>query len=191
MNCSVEFRNYCCRYRDDQELVLKDINLRIEHGERVGVVGRTGAGKSTLAQALFRLVESDGGAIYVDGEDVGKLELAAVRRAVAVVPQQPALFNDTVRFNLDPFDLHDDDDIWRALEACHLQELVGAFAERLQHVLGDHGDNVSVGQKQLLCLARVVLRKPRILVFDEATACKSEVAGAHARVSIFNFLIYF
>ena len=142
------------RYRPGLPLVLRDIDLEIEPEEKVGIVGRTGAGKTSLISTLMRLAELESGKIRIDDVDTAKLGLATLRGAVAVIPQDPVLFQGTIRYNLDPFDKHDDAAIWMALEKSHLKPKVTS----LSMVVDSEGDNFSVGEKQLICLARALLR---------------------------------
>uniref|UniRef100_A0A3Q2YJ36 Multidrug resistance-associated protein 4-like n=1 Tax=Hippocampus comes TaxID=109280 RepID=A0A3Q2YJ36_HIPCM len=161
----VTFDRVHLAYRVDGPLILKDINAVFRPNEKVGVVGRTGAGKSSLVAALFRLAEPQGN-IYIDGVLTSELGLHDLRQKMSIIPQDPLLFTDTVRKNLDPFNQHTDVDLWKALEQCMVEEL----PTKLETVLAECGSNFSVGQRQLVCLARAILRKNRILVIDEATA---------------------
>lgn len=120
----VEFQDFQVRYREGLELVLKGITFAVEGGEKVGIVGRTGAGKSSLTLALFRIIESAGGKIVIDGQDISKLGLHALRSRLTIIPQDPVLFSGTLRINLDPFNIHSDEDIWKALEHAHLKSFV-------------------------------------------------------------------
>ncbi|XP_072205259.1 multidrug resistance-associated protein 1 isoform X2 [Excalfactoria chinensis] len=166
----VEFRGFGLRYRDDLDLVLKNINITINGGEKVGIVGRTGAGKSSLTLGLFRINEAAEGEIIVDGINIAKIGLHDLRFKITIIPQDPILFSGSLRMNLDPFDQHSDEDIWRSLELAHLKNFVSSLPDKLNHECSEGGENLSVGQRQLVCLARALLRKSKILVLDEATA---------------------
>lgn len=166
----IEISNLQVRYRFNTPLVLKGISLRINGGEKIGVVGRTGSGKSTLIQVFFRLVEPSAGTIIIDGVDICKLGLHDLRSRFGIIPQDPVLFQGTVRSNIDPLEQYSDDEIWKSLERCQLKDVVAAKPEKLDAVVAENGDNWSVGQRQLLCLGRVMLKNSKILFMDEATA---------------------
>jgi len=134
------------RYREDLPLVLKGINLTFKPGEKVGIVGRTGAGKSSIMQALFRLVEPSSGSIVIDGIDTSTIGLADLRSRLAIIPQDPVLFSGTVRYNLDPFDQYDDSSLWDCLGRCgDLGSFISSQAEKLEYPVAENGENFSVG----------------------------------------------
>lgn len=168
---TVEFQNFSVRYRENLDLVLRGISFSVKGGEKVGIVGRTGAGKSSLTLSLFRIIEASGkGQILIDGQDVSKLGLHTLRSRLTIIPQDPVLFSGSMRMNLDPFNKFSDEDIWSSLKHAHLAAFVKGLAAGLNHEVTEGGENLSVGQRQLVCLARALLRKTKILVLDEATA---------------------
>ncbi|KAF5934886.1 hypothetical protein HYC85_026015 [Camellia sinensis] len=166
----VEIQDLQIRYRPDAPLVLRGISCTFEGGHKIGIVGRTGSGKTTLIGALFRLVEPVGGKIVVDGIDISTLGLHDLRSRFGIIPQDPTLFNGTVRYNLDPLSQHTDHEIWEALGKCQLRDAVVEKEDGLDSLVADDGSNWSMGQRQLFCLGRALLRRSKILVLDEATA---------------------
>ncbi|KAI4976991.1 hypothetical protein ZWY2020_050598 [Hordeum vulgare] len=167
---SVELKDLKIRYREDTPLVLHGITCKFEGRSKIGIVGRTGSGKTTLIGALFRLVEPTGGTINIDSVDITTLGLHDLRSRLGIIPQDPTLFQGTVRYNLDPLGQFTDQQIWEVLDKCQLLEVVQEKEQGLDSLVAEDGSNWSMGQRQLFCLGRTLLKRCRILVLDEATA---------------------
>ena len=169
---SIQFRDVTLRYKRDGESVLNRLSFDIHAGEKIGIVGRTGAGKSSLMSVLLRIFEIDGGgAVSIDGRDLLSVGLHDLRHKISIIPQDPFLFSGTIRQNLDPFEQFDDQPIWDAMTSVNAH----SFVTSLDIAVSDGGRNFSAGQRQLLCIARALLNHTSIVLLDEAT---SSVDGA-------------
>ncbi|KAH9298212.1 hypothetical protein KI387_029894, partial [Taxus chinensis] len=167
---TVDIENLHVKYKENLPKVLHGVTCKFIGGEKIGIVGRTGSGKSTLIQALFRMVEPVDGKIVIDGLDISTIGLHDLRSRLGIIPQDPALFEGTIRFNLDPLEEHSDNEIWEALDKCQLGDLVREKDTKLDSLVTENGENWSVGQRQLVSLGRALLKEACILVLDEATA---------------------
>ncbi|KAJ3032961.1 hypothetical protein HK097_005017, partial [Rhizophlyctis rosea] len=188
----VEIRDLVVRYRPGLPIVLDGVTFSIDGGEKIGIVGRTGAGKSSVVGTLLRLVEPEAGSIFIDGIDVLKIALKDLRGRLAIIPQEPVLFSGTVRSNLDPFteysgknqlcfyyaiwfpsahaQVKTDQQLWDVLERSNLKAGIASSPQGLETTVAENGENWSTGQRQLLCLARAMLRNAKVIILDEATA---------------------
>ncbi|KAE8994988.1 Multidrug resistance-associated protein 1 [Phytophthora rubi] len=168
---AVVFESVSMRYRDDLPLVLKGVSFSVASGEKVGICGRTGSGKISLMSVLFRVVEiPTTGRVLIDGVDIATITVHQLRTKLTIIPQDPMLFSGSLRMNLDPFAEKSDAELFQVLRKVHLSDTVAAWGKGLDYEVAEKGENLSVGQRQLLCIARALIRDSKVIVMDEATA---------------------
>ena len=158
------------KYRPNTEIVLKNLNFVIQGQEKVGIVGRTGSGKSTITLCLFRILEATEGKILIDGVDISTLGLEILRHNLTIIPQDPALMEGSLRYNIDPLEKSEDNEIIKVMQKIGFDYIIKRDKEGLNQEIAEGGSNLSVGEKQLICITRAILRKSKIIIMDEATA---------------------
>ena len=166
----IEFRNFSVKYREDTDIVLKNINILINPGEKIGIVGRTGSGKSTITLCLFRLLEAYEGSIFIDDIDISEIPLDILRKSITIIPQDPVLISGSLRYNIDPFNYYTDDKIIEIIKKIKFDYIISKNELGLEQIITEEGSNLSVGEKQLICIVRAILRNSKIVIMDEATA---------------------
>ena len=165
----IKFKNFWTKYRQDLDYVLRGLTLKINAGENVGVCGRTGAGKSTIILSILRVLNASKGCIEIDGQDIQDLNLQFLRHNITLIPQDPILFQDTLKINLDPTGKKKDEELWKILKEIQLDQKFKKM-KGLQTQIIEGGENLSSGEKQLVCIARAFLKKSKIILLDEATS---------------------
>jgi len=164
----IEFKNYYAKYRPNLPFVLKDVSFKIHGSEKIGVVGRTGSGKSTTLLSLLRIIEAHAGQIFIDNVDISQIGLDDLRKKITIIPQDPLLYKGTLKQNLDLLGIYSEAQMWKALEKVCMKD---KFLEAgLESEVKEGGENLSAGEKQLICIARAILNKNKIILVDEATS---------------------
>jgi ATP-binding cassette subfamily C (CFTR/MRP) protein 1 len=166
----IEFINYSAKYRPDTEIVLKNISFVIKPQEKVGIVGRTGSGKSTITLCLFRILEAIEGRIMIDDVDISTIGLQKLRSSLTIIPQDPAIMEGTLRYNIDPLNRNTDSEILNVMRKIGFDYILKRSEQGLNQEIAEGGSNLSVGEKQLICITRAILRNTKIIVMDEATS---------------------
>jgi ATP-binding cassette subfamily C (CFTR/MRP) protein 1 len=166
----IEFINFSVKYRPDTEMILKKLNFTIQGKEKIGIVGRTGSGKSTITLCLFRILEATEGKILIDDVDISTLGLEILRNNLTIIPQDPALMEGSLRYNIDPLNKKTDNDIIKVMQKIGFDYIIKRDKDGLYQEISESGSNLSVGEKQLICITRAILRKSKIIIMDEATA---------------------
>jgi ABC-type multidrug transport system fused ATPase/permease subunit len=177
---------YRLRYRPNVPAALNHVSFEIENGQKVGIFGRTGSGKSSLTNALYRLYPLESGVISIDQIDITKIGLQQLRQSMAIIPQESGLFTGSLRFNLDPANEHTDDQLWQSLETAGLKNFVANTAEKLELKIGDAGKNMSAGQRQLVCLSRTLLR---YVIYLQTFVPSFFVSLSHIFINLIKLLI--
>ena len=166
----IEFKNFSVKYRPDTEIVLNNLNFIINPGEHLGIVGRTGSGKSTIALSLFRIIEPLNGTIYIDDIDISEIGLKILRNNLTIIPQEPFIMDGTLRYNIDPLGRYNDNQIVDVMKNIGFNYIIENHIQGLNQKISENGGNLSIGEKQLICITRAILRKSKIVIIDEATA---------------------